>query len=125
MQVNSSDGIISLQNISLDPIALNEEIRTIMSNSGNETANPPFVISAAVIDELRVFISFSTILTDSCRFVANGVHVSITPLSGIIPNAASSNSASNAFRSKDPSPAEPLRDCLAKPDYNSGALRYV
>lgn len=80
VEVNTGEGIVRLTQISLDCEVLNEELNNLLVDKDTSTAKPPPVRIAAVnIRELTAHISYSTILTESCHFIASGVEVVIIP----------------------------------------------
>jgi hypothetical protein len=77
IQVASRDGVIKLTNLQLNPIALNEEMEITCG-----IRNIPALIASASITEITVFLSYTTILTESCRFELCGVKATIHPNPG-------------------------------------------
>ena len=75
VEVNTGIGVVRLKNISLDVQVVNEELRNILT-SQDET---PFQVAEVTVRELEAFISYSSIVNDSCHIVAHGVEISIIP----------------------------------------------
>lgn len=94
LDVRSRDGVIVLKGLRLRAEALNDELQHIA----------PLRVVTALIDEIQVHLSYSTLLTESCRFVLNTVDLSVEP----------SVLAAKPSPEGDPSPEGPAAEAAAE-----------
>ena len=78
LQVTSRDGIVRLNDISLKVDVINDEFFH-SSSSGGGVQQPMLLLDSVVISSLEVHMSYSTILTESCRFVIDNVEIVLRP----------------------------------------------
>jgi len=69
LQVTSRDGIVRLNDISLKVDVINDEF----------FRGQPMLLDSVVISSLEVHMSYSTILTESCRFVIDHMGIVLRP----------------------------------------------
>jgi hypothetical protein len=75
LKVQTREGIIRINDLELDCIKLNDEIGHL-----------PFSIAKASINEIEAFVSYSTLLTESCRFVVDTITINVEPNSRFTPS---------------------------------------
>ena len=100
VEVNTGEGIVRLTQISLDCDVLNEELNNLLvekeSSASSTAKSPPVHIAAVNIRELTAHISYSTLLTESCHFIASGVEITITPTDRSSPSTVHSQDSNGA-----------------------------
>lgn len=69
LEVHSRDGLVRLNDIRLSADILNEEFADVL----------PIKVVSIAVTQLEVYLSYRTLLTDSCRFVVKGVNIVIAP----------------------------------------------
>lgn len=69
LQVTSRDGVVRLNDISLKVDVINDEF----------FRGQPMLLDSVVISSLEVHMSYSTILTESCRFVIDHMWIVLRP----------------------------------------------
>ena len=105
VEVNTGEGIVRLKQISFDCNVLNDEMINLLvekeCRSSSTSKFPPFRIAAVTIHELTAHISYSTILTESCHFIATGVEIIVIPNDRTSPTTASQLNAQDNVKSPD------------------------
>jgi autophagy-related protein 2 len=71
LQVTSRDGVVRLNDISLKVDVINDEFF--------QSGQPMLLLDSVVISSLEVHMSYSTILTESCRFVIDHMEIVLRP----------------------------------------------
>ena len=69
LEVKSRDGVVKLRDIKFNAQVINDEFLELL----------PVKIVSISISELEVYLSYKTLLTDSCRFVVDKLDIVLAP----------------------------------------------
>lgn len=85
--VESREGVVTLNDIRLKAEAINEELSSLV----NPSTCPSFQVVSASLSSLSVYVSYSKLLTESCRFVADEINIVISPFTSYSSSRSDTN----------------------------------